>query len=95
MLRVALWHALLLVRGPVQFMLRILMYLHLFGAVAGVIIIFIGTGEPSIDDGPIIIRILAPVVLFGIYMAMSWISYLIDSLIFRVTPEDRQLYLLD
>lgn len=93
MLRVALWNALLLVRVPVQLVLRVLMVFHLAAAVAGVVVVFTGTGVPAIDDHPAVFRIFAPAFMFGIYALLSWVSYSLDRMIFKVTPEDRLLFL--
>ena len=93
MFRVALWNALLLVRAPVQIVLRILMVFHLCAAVAGVVVVFVGTGIPSIDDYPAIFRIFATVLMFGVYVLLSWASYILDRAIFKVTPQDRLLFL--
>ena len=93
MLRAAFWNALVLVRGPLQILLKVVMLIHLVGGIAGVVVIFTGTGIPNLDDAPMVFRILAPLYMFGVYVLASWISVKIDSLIYGSTPEGRRVFL--
>ncbi|WP_349294746.1 hypothetical protein ABEB22_20945 (plasmid) [Thioclava sp. 'Guangxiensis'] len=93
MLKIAFWNALLLIRTPVQAVLTVLMVLHLAAAVAGTVMIFTGYGVDAIDQFPFVYRIIAPVLMGGVFVILSAMPYYLDSLLFRVTPRNRMLFL--
>lgn len=95
-LRFMIWNALLLIRRPFQFFVRIFMFLSLGAAICAFVVIFTGTGNEKLDnDLPFIAKLLAPVILAGTYFMWSGVSYLYDSAVFRLTPEGRSLTLFD
>lgn len=60
MMRISLWNALLLIRPPVQALLKVLMGLHLIAMIAGTIMIFTGYGLDVADRVPVVYRMIAP-----------------------------------
>ncbi|WP_120632594.1 hypothetical protein [Ruegeria sp. EL01] len=95
-LRFTAWNALLILRRPIQFILRLSMFFSLAATVVGVVMIFTGTGNDRLDaDMPFIVRLLAPVIVAATYFLWSGISYLYDSAVFRLTPEGRTITLFD
>lgn len=46
-LRFMVWNALLLIRRPFQFFVRVFMFISLGAAIGGVVMIFTGTGASS------------------------------------------------
>ncbi len=95
MMKIALWQAMLLIRTPVQMLLTLLMVLHLAAAVAGAVLIFTGSGVDAVDRLPFVYRLLAPVLMAGIFVGLSALSFFLDSLVFRLTPHNRLLFLWD
>lgn len=95
-LRFMVWNALLLIRRPFQFFVRVFMFISLGAAIGGVVMIFTGTGSEQLDNEiPFAVRFLAPLVMVATYFMWSGISYLYDSAVFRITPEGRSLTLFD
>jgi len=96
MLRFMIWNALLLLRCPIQFFVRVMMFLSLGGTIVGVVMIFTGTGNEQFDvEAPLFAKLLAPVIMTGTYFLWSGVSYLYDSAVFKLTPEGRTLSLFD
>ena len=95
MMKIALWQAILLIRTPLQMLLTVLMVLHLAAAVAGAVMIFTGSGVDAVDRIPFVYRLLAPVLMAGIFVVLSALSFYLDSLVFRFTPHNRRLFLWD
>ncbi|EAU44336.1 hypothetical protein [Salipiger bermudensis] len=93
MVKIALWNAMLLIRTPVQATLTVLMVLHLAAGVAGAVMVFTGYGVDAVDQTPFVYRIIAPVLMGGVFVALSALSFYLDSLVFRVTPRNRLLFL--
>ncbi|MEY8828555.1 hypothetical protein AB9K34_09065 [Sedimentitalea sp. XS_ASV28] len=93
MVKIALWNAMLLLRTPVQAALTVLMVLHLVAAVAGAVMMFTGYGVDAVDQVPFVYRIIAPVLMAGVFVVLSALSFYLDSLVFRVTPRNRLLFL--
>lgn len=93
MVKIALWNAMLLIRTPVQAALTVLMALHLVAALAGTVMIFTGYGVDAVDQAPFVYRIVAPVLIAGVFVVLSAFSFYLDSLVFRVTPRNRLLFL--
>lgn len=93
MVKIALWNAMLLIRTPVQALLTVLMVLHLVAAVAGAVMIFTGYGVEEVDQIPFVYRLIAPVLMAGVFVILSALSFYLDSLVFRVTPRNRLLFL--
>lgn len=94
-MKIALWQAILLIRTPLQMLLTVLMVLHLAAAVAGAVMIFTGSGVDAVDRIPFVYRLLAPVLMAGIFVVLSALSFYLDSLVFRFTPHNRRLFLWD
>ncbi|MCF6433179.1 MULTISPECIES: hypothetical protein [unclassified Leisingera] len=95
-LRFMTWNALLLIRRPFQFVVRVFMFISLGAAVVSVVVIFTGTGNEQIDaDAPIWARVAASAIMVASYFAWSGISYLFDSALFKLTPEGRALTLFN
>lgn len=94
-MKIALWHAILLIRPPLQMLLTVLMGLHLAAAVAGAVMIFTGSGVDAVDSLPVVYRLMAPVLMAGIFVVLSALSFYLDSLVFRLTPHNRLLFLWD
>ncbi|MFV1761516.1 hypothetical protein VWY69_00330 [Phaeobacter sp. A90a-4k] len=95
-LRFMIWNAMILVRRPVQFLLRIFMVLSLGAALGASVAFFTGTGSERLDENlPFIAKLLAPVILAGFYFMWSALSYLYDSAVFRLTPDGRDVALFD
>ena len=95
MVKIALWQAMLLIRTPLQMLLTVLMVLHLAAAVAGAVMIFTGSGVDAVDRIPFVYRLMAPVLMAGIFVVLSALSFYLDSLVFRLTPHNRLLFLWD
>lgn len=93
MMKIALWNAMLLIRTPVQAALTVLMVLHLVAALAGAVMIFTGYGVDAADQIPFVYRIIAPVLMAGVFVVLSALSFYLDSLVFCVTPRNRLLFL--
>ena len=93
MVKIALWNAMLLIRTPVQEALTVLMVLHLVAALAGAVMIFTGYGVAAADQIPFVYRVIAPVLMAGVFVVLSALSFYLDSLVFRVTPRNRLLFL--
>ncbi|QEW23718.1 hypothetical protein LA6_005956 (plasmid) [Marinibacterium anthonyi] len=93
MVKIALWNAMLLIRPPIQVVLTLLMVLHLVAALAGAVMIFTGYGVDAVDQVPFVYRIIAPVLIAGVFVVLSAMSFYLDSLVFRVTPRNRLLFL--
>ena len=95
MMKTGLWNAMLLIRTPVQAALTVLMALHLVAALAGAVMIFTGYGVDAVDQAPFVYRVIAPVLMAGVFVVLSALSFYLDSLVFRVTPRNRLLFLRD
>ena len=93
MVKIALWNAMLLIRTPVQAALTVLMVLHLAAGVAGAVMIFTGYGVDAVDKIPFVYPVIAPVLMAGVFVVLSALSFYLDSLVFRVTPRNRLLFL--
>ncbi|WP_335949669.1 hypothetical protein [Salipiger bermudensis] len=93
MVKIALWNAMLLIRTPVQAALTVLMVLHLAAGVAGAVMMFTGYGVDAVDQIPFVYRVIAPVLMAGVFVVLSALSYYLDSFVFRVTPRNRLLFL--
>ncbi|SCZ73477.1 hypothetical protein SAMN04488118_11733 [Epibacterium ulvae] len=95
-LRFMIWNLMMLIRRPVQFVVRVFMFISLGAAIGAVVVIFTGTGNAQLDESvPFIARLMAPLILAGTYFMWSGISYLYDSAVFRLTPEGRTVTLFD
>ena len=94
-LRFALWHGLLTFRGPIQFVLRLLSGLCLLASVAAIIMLFVGRGSASYEQIPFLAKAGAVLFTYGLFYLLGRLSYAYDSLIFRVTPADRNISLFD
>ena len=64
-------------------------------ALAGAVIIYTGYGVDAVDQAPFVYRVIAPVLMAGVFVVLSALSYYLDSLVFRVTPRNRLLFLWD
>ncbi|WP_420006662.1 hypothetical protein [Arenibacterium sp. LLYu02] len=95
MMKIALWQAMLLIRTPLQMLLTVLMVLHLAAAVAGAVMIFTGSGVDAVDRLSFVYRLMAPVLMAGVFVVLSALSFYLDSLVFRLTPRNRLLFLWD
>ena len=93
MMKIALWNAMLLIRTPVQAALTVLMVLHLVAGLAGAVMIFTGYGVEAADQIPFVYRVIASVLMAGVFVILSALSFYLDSLVFRVTPRNRLLFL--
>lgn len=93
MMKIALWNAMLLIRTPVQAALTVLMVLHLVAGVAGAVMIFTGYGVDAANQIPFVYRVIAPVLMAGVFVVLSALSFCLDSLVFRITPRHRLLFL--
>ncbi|AXQ96324.1 hypothetical protein LV780_21575 (plasmid) [Cereibacter azotoformans] len=93
MLRAAFWNAMVLVRAPVQLGLKVVMLIHLIGALGGVVVLFTGTGLPALDSAPLIFRLLASLYMLGVYILASWASLRLDRAVEQGAPGKRRIFL--
>ncbi|ATG37799.1 hypothetical protein PhaeoP23_03722 (plasmid) [Phaeobacter piscinae] len=93
MMKIALWQAILLIRTPLQMLLKVLMGLQLAAGVAGAVMIFTGYGVDAVDRLPFVYRLMAPVLMAGVFVVLSALSFYLDSLVFHLTPRNRLLFL--
>ena len=90
-IKFVIWNALVLMRGPVRAVMLIFAWLSLGMIVAGVAMLFFG----GIDDLPLYAHILALVASVAFFAFWSSAAYFYDTLVFRLTPEGREIILTE
>ncbi|WP_227272028.1 hypothetical protein [Roseobacter weihaiensis] len=89
-MKFTVWNAMVYLRVPLRFMMKFFAWLFLLGSIAGFFAIVFGyNGEPlMVQVGALLVMVL----LFWLWSAAA---YYYDSLLFRLTPKERELFLPD
>jgi len=88
-LRFVAWSILLMLRLPLRLIFMLFAFLSLGGIFVGLLMIFFG----GYNDEPLWARVLATsLMVFGFWF-WSKLSHGYDSLIFALTPDDREVFL--
>lgn len=83
------WYALVLMRVPLRAFFTFMAILSLVLFIAGIVTLPFG----GVGDGPIWAQMLAVLILIVLYGIWTKLAFHYDTLVFKLTPKDREIIL--
>lgn len=89
LLRFIAWNALVILRVPFRLVFIVMAGFSLVMTITGIVSLPFG----GLGDNPLWAQLFVVVFMAAMFAIWSWLAYFYDTLIFKLTPEDREILL--